>query len=44
VGQHFQFERLAYFTLDRDSTIEKLVFNRTVTLRDQWAKAQQQEG
>jgi glutaminyl-tRNA synthetase len=43
VGQHFQFERLAYFTLDRDSTAEKLVFNRTVTLRDQWAKAQQQE-
>lgn len=43
VGQHFQFERLAYFTLDRDSTSEKLVFNRTVTLRDQWAKVQQQE-
>jgi glutaminyl-tRNA synthetase len=43
VGTHFQFERLAYFTLDPDSTAEKLVFNRTVTLRDQWAKAQQQE-
>lgn len=41
VGDHFQFERLAYFVLDKDSTEEKLVFNRTVTLRDQWAKEQQ---
>ena len=39
-GDRFQFERLAYFVVDEDSTAEKLVFNRTVTLRDQWTKAQ----
>lgn len=38
VGDRFQFERLAYFVVDQDSTGDKLVFNRTVTLRDQWAK------
>jgi len=32
------FERQGYFCVDRDSTPEKLVFNRTVTLRDTWAK------
>ena len=37
---HFQFERLGYFNLDYDSTPEKPVFNRTVPLRDSWAKAQ----
>jgi glutaminyl-tRNA synthetase len=31
---HFQFERLGYFTTDQDRTIEKLVFNRTVSLKD----------
>ncbi len=36
----YQFERLAYFTVDADSTPEKLVFNRTVTLKDEWAKVQ----
>jgi len=36
---HFQFERLGYFNLDPDSTPEKPVFNRTVALRDSWAKA-----
>ncbi len=36
----YQFERLGYFCVDRDSTAEKLVFNRTVTLRDEWAKIQ----
>ncbi len=35
---HFQFERLGYFNLDYDSTPEKPVFNRTVQLRDSWAK------
>lgn len=40
VGDRFQFERLAYFVVDRDSTDDKLVFNRTVTLRDQWKKVQ----
>ncbi|SHF03040.1 glutaminyl-tRNA synthetase [Mariniphaga anaerophila] len=38
---HFQFERLGYFSLDYDSKTEKPVFNRTVPLRDSWAKAQQ---
>ena len=34
----FQFERMGYFCVDSDSTPEKLVFNRTVTLKDTWAK------
>lgn len=34
----YQFERLAYFVLDPDSQPNKLVFNRTITLRDTWAK------
>ena len=34
----YQFERLGYFCVDPDSTAEKLVFNRTVPLRDTWAK------
>ncbi|MFV0365118.1 MAG: glutamine--tRNA ligase/YqeY domain fusion protein [Mangrovibacterium sp.] len=38
----FQFERLGYFNIDADSSAEKLVFNRTVGLRDSWAKAQNQ--
>jgi len=38
-GNHYQFERLGYFCIDGpDSTPEKLVFNRTATLRDTWAK------
>jgi glutaminyl-tRNA synthetase len=36
--QRYQFERLAYFTLDKDSASGKLVFNRTITLKDTWAK------
>ncbi|MEL6308999.1 MAG: glutamine--tRNA ligase, partial [Chloroflexota bacterium] len=39
-GDRFQFERLAYYVVDPDSTDEKLVFNRTVTLRDRWKKEQ----
>lgn len=39
-GDRFQFERLAYFAVDSDSTDEKLVFNRTVALRDRWKKIQ----
>lgn len=35
-GSRFQFERVGYFCLDTDSTADKLVFNRTVTLRDTW--------
>jgi len=43
--QRFQFEREGYFCLDsRDSTPERPVFNRIVTLRDSWAKLEQQTG
>uniref|UniRef100_A0A803M5D2 glutamine--tRNA ligase n=1 Tax=Chenopodium quinoa TaxID=63459 RepID=A0A803M5D2_CHEQI len=38
LSDRFQFERLGYFAVDKDSTPEKLVFNRTVTLRDSYAK------
>jgi glutaminyl-tRNA synthetase len=38
VGTRFQFERLGYFCVDKDSATGKLVFNRAVTLRDTWAK------
>ena len=34
IGKNYQFQRIGYFTKDRDSTAEKLVFNRTVTLKD----------
>ena len=34
----FQFQRIGYFNIDIDSTVEKLVFNKTVGLRDTWAK------
>lgn len=37
-GDQFQFERQGYFIVDQDSTDDHLVFNRTVTLRDNWAK------
>ncbi len=37
-GNKFQFQRLGYFCVDKDSTEEKLVFNKTVGLRDTWAK------
>jgi glutaminyl-tRNA synthetase len=37
-GERFQFERQGYFCVDPDSTVGRLVFNRTVTLRDTWAK------
>jgi glutaminyl-tRNA synthetase len=39
---HFQFQRLGYFCVDRDSTAKKLVFNKTVGLRDTWAKVSEQ--
>ena len=35
---HFQFQRIGYFTVDKDSTDGHLVFNRTVALKDTWAK------
>ena len=34
IGHHYQFQRIGYFTKDRDSSAEQLVFNRTVTLKD----------
>lgn len=38
IGDRFQFQRLGYFCVDKDSTKEHLVFNKTVGLRDTWAK------
>ncbi len=43
-GSRFQFERLGYFCVDADSTPEHLVVNRTVTLRDSWAKVRKKAG
>ncbi len=43
-GSRYQFERLGYFCVDPDSTPDKMVFNRTVTLRDTWAKVAKAEG
>ncbi len=37
-GDRFQFERLGYFTVDKDSVADRMIFNRTVTLKDSWAK------
>jgi glutaminyl-tRNA synthetase len=42
--QRFQFERLGYFCVDPDSSKGKLIFNRTVTLKDEWAKIQSASG
>ncbi|HPO65635.1 MAG TPA: glutamine--tRNA ligase/YqeY domain fusion protein [Bacteroidales bacterium] len=36
--EKFQFERIGYFCVDKDSTANRLIFNRTVTLKDSWAK------
>lgn len=36
--QNFQFQRIGYFNVDPDSTSDKMVFNRTVSLKDSWAK------
>jgi glutaminyl-tRNA synthetase len=44
VGDAVQFERQGYFCLDRDSAPGKPVFNRTVALRDTWAKIQAKDG
>jgi glutaminyl-tRNA synthetase len=43
VESRVQFERLGYFCVDPDSTPEALVFNRTVSLRDSWAKIEQRQ-
>jgi glutaminyl-tRNA synthetase len=42
-GSTYQFERLGYYVVDRDSQAERLVVNRTVGLRDSWAKEQSKE-
>jgi glutaminyl-tRNA synthetase len=39
-GEKYQFERLGYFCVDEDSSGGKLIFNRTVTLKDAWARIQ----
>jgi len=36
--ERYQFERLAYFALDPDTQRDQLIFNRTITLKDTWAK------
>ncbi len=38
IGTTFQFQRMGYFVVDHDSTAQKLIFNKTVGLRDSWAK------
>jgi glutaminyl-tRNA synthetase len=35
---HFQFQRTGYFNIDPDTTADKLIFNRTVSLKDSWAR------
>lgn len=42
-GDKFQFQRLGYFAVDKDTTADKLVFNKTVGLRDTWAKVESKE-
>jgi len=44
LDNRFQFERVGYFCLDRDSTPGKLVFNRTLPLKDSWAKIEKKAG
>jgi glutaminyl-tRNA synthetase len=43
-GSRWQFERIGYFCVDEDSQPGALVFNRTVTLRDTWAKIEKRAG
>jgi len=43
IGDRFQFQRLGYFNVDNDSTSNHLVFNKTVGLRDSWAKQKPQQ-
>lgn len=42
-GSRFQFERMGYFSIDASSNADKLVVNRTVTLKDEWAKLQKKQ-
>ena len=43
-GTPYQFERLGYFCVDPDSTKDQAVFNRTISLRDSWAKIRKKAG
>ncbi len=43
-GDKFQFERTGYFCADKDLTPDRLVFNRTVSLKDTWARIEQKQG
>jgi len=43
IGDRFQFQRLGYFSIDEDSTPDNLIFNKTVGLRDSWAKQEPTE-
>ena len=43
-GERCQFERIGYFCVDKESTSDALIFNRTVTLKDDWAKIQKKQG
>ena len=42
-GDKFQFERIGYFCVDTDSNYDHLVFNRTVSLRDEWARIEKKK-
>ena len=42
-GEKFQFERLGYFIVDKDSTTNHLIFNRTVTLKDSWTRLEKNQ-
>ena len=41
VEDHFQFQRIGYFVVDKDSTPDQMIFNKTVGLRDTWAKLEE---
>ena len=43
VGDHYQFQRTGYFAVDPDTTTDKIVFNRTISLKDSWAKEQNKQ-
>jgi glutaminyl-tRNA synthetase len=43
-GDRFQFERVGYFCVDRDSVPDKLMFNRTLSLKDSWSKIEKKAG
>jgi glutaminyl-tRNA synthetase len=43
-GARYQFERVGYFCVDPDSKLSKLIFNRTVALKDTWARVEKKQG